>query len=137
MFRKTHWAVATALLAAVVLSPEASASIKLGVRIVEEGPKGSRSVVVRAVMPKSVAARMGINPGDVILRVNGAEIKSAADLFEALDDLSVTVIWRSGCQKGDRAKLRPTRRAWSSSRGIIRRRSEKGGRKRPPQGGLT
>ena len=41
-------------------------------------------VVVSSVDPESVAAEQGVRAGDIILEVNGAEVKAAADIEKAL-----------------------------------------------------
>jgi Flp pilus assembly protein TadD len=96
MLRQRRWVFAAAFLAATFVSPALFATLELGIKVVEEGPKGAHTLVVRYVSPTGVANSMGIKPGDVILRLNDAKMSSLADLFEALDESSATVIWRSG-----------------------------------------
>jgi Flp pilus assembly protein TadD len=94
-----HWrgiqTLAFAVLAFFCLESMAQA-ITLGIKVVEDGPKGSRTVVVRQVQRGGVAARMGIQSGDTILFVNDARIGSLPGLRAALKDATVTVVWKSG-----------------------------------------
>jgi serine protease Do len=43
------------------------------------GLETTRGAVIRSVEPDSPAARRGLQPGDIILRVGGQEIATAAD----------------------------------------------------------
>jgi serine protease Do len=43
-------------------------------------------LVIAAVDPESVAAEQGLRAGDIILEVNGAEVKAVADINKALTD---------------------------------------------------
>ena len=89
--------VHTAVLMAVVSSAhESNAGMKLGVKVIEEGPKRARSVIVREVLSLGIAKSMGIKPGDVIVRVNDVKINAIVDFIAALNDVSVSVIWKSG-----------------------------------------
>ena len=47
-------------------------------------PQGTTGVVVTTVAEKSVASKYGIEPGDVIISVQGAKVSSPTDLTEAL-----------------------------------------------------
>jgi len=47
---------------------------------------GEKGVVVTAVEPDSPAAQQGIEPGDVILDVNGKQVANAADIRKAMTD---------------------------------------------------
>jgi serine protease Do len=47
---------------------------------------GEKGVVVTAVEPDSPAAQQGIEPGDVILDVNGKQVGNAADIRKAMTD---------------------------------------------------
>jgi tetratricopeptide (TPR) repeat protein len=96
MAQQRRWVFSVALLVATLASPQRFAALELGIKVVEDGPKGARTLVVRSVSPSGVASSMGIKPGDVILRVDDARMSSLADLIEALDGYSATVIWRSG-----------------------------------------
>ncbi len=52
-------------------------------------PSGSGGVVVSDVDPGGAAATGGINPGDVILQVNGQPVSSVAQVSKALDAIPV------------------------------------------------
>ena len=49
-----------------------------------------QGVVVTAVEPGSVAARVGMQPGDVVLAVGNRRIKNVSDFREAIQDLDVS-----------------------------------------------
>jgi membrane-associated protease RseP (regulator of RpoE activity) len=97
MPRHTYLTYLLGALAALTAVAEANA-ITLGVTVVENGPPGSRSLIVREVAPKSVAARMGVEPGAVIVRVNDTKVQSIAECKKALDAYSVTLIWKIGAK---------------------------------------
>ncbi len=64
-------------------------------------PPATRGVVVMQVAPDSPAAGAGLQPGDVIMRVNGREVATAAALRSALDAASgdtpsVVLVMRDG-----------------------------------------
>jgi serine protease Do len=61
--------------------PEPEGPTRLG--FVVQGRAGA--VVVTAVRPLSAAARAGVRPGQVILRVNQREVQSPAGMLEALE----------------------------------------------------
>ena len=46
-----------------------------------------KGVVVADVAPDSLAANFGVKKGDIIVDVNGAEIKTTADLAEACNQV--------------------------------------------------
>lgn len=48
-----------------------------------------QGVVVTAVEPGSIAARVGMQPGDVILAVGNRQVKNVADFREAIQELDV------------------------------------------------
>jgi serine protease Do len=47
-------------------------------------PAGTEGVVVTTVTPNSFAARIGIQPGDVVTEINGAKVKAPADVTGAM-----------------------------------------------------
>jgi serine protease Do len=61
--------------------PEPEGPTRLGFAV--QGQAGA--VVVTAVRPLSAAARAGVRPGQVILRVNQREVQSPAGMLEALE----------------------------------------------------
>jgi serine protease Do len=61
--------------------PEPEGPTRLGFAV--QGRAGA--VVVTAVRPLSAAARAGVRPGQVILRVNQREVQSPAGMLEALE----------------------------------------------------
>jgi periplasmic serine protease, Do/DeqQ family len=76
---------------------EGSQSSKdIGISVREEGGK----VVVQSVDPNSTAASVGIEPGDVILRINDRDIKSIEDYRKAMEEAkekgSVLMLLQSG-----------------------------------------
>lgn len=59
-------------------------------------PKGVSGVFVANVVPKSMAAVAGLNPGDIITAMNGSKVKTLRDFYRQLNDpkaksLSITV----------------------------------------------
>ena len=64
-------------------APKATAKgpLQLGVEV----QKVDGGVQVRSVRPKSVAARLGLKPGDVLTEVNGVKVGNAAEVRAALD----------------------------------------------------
>ncbi|MEM7310479.1 MAG: PDZ domain-containing protein [Planctomycetota bacterium] len=73
----------------------------VAVRSIEsaEGATGaSHGLYVLSTAPGTIAQLLGILPGDVLLRVNGKQLKTEADLTEALaerpEDGSVETVWR-------------------------------------------
>jgi serine protease Do len=59
---------------------------------------GLRGVVVRDVAPDSVAAQLGIEPGDLVVCVNDRTIASVAELQRAV---AADPPWRVTIQRGD------------------------------------
>jgi serine protease Do len=58
----------------------------LAVEPAEAAGAGDKGVVVTAVEPDSPAAQQGIEPGDVILDVNGKQVGNAADIRKAMTE---------------------------------------------------
>jgi membrane-associated protease RseP (regulator of RpoE activity) len=58
----------------------------LGV-FLEQGEDGERGAKVTQVYPAGPAARAGVRRGDVVVAVNGADVQSASDLIDAIDQL--------------------------------------------------
>jgi S1-C subfamily serine protease len=56
---------------------------RTGIRIAETRSGRSRLVAVKSVRPGSAAARYGIEPGDLLLEVNGREVDGLADFRRA------------------------------------------------------
>jgi Do/DeqQ family serine protease len=78
-------------------SKERSQNTKdIGISVREERGK----VIVQSVDPNSPAARVGIEPGDVILKINGKDIKSIEDYRRAIEEAkakgSVLMLLQSG-----------------------------------------
>jgi serine protease Do len=70
-------------------SPDAANTPHLGVAVEparDRDGSGQKGVVVTQVEPDSPAAQGGIQPGDVILDVNGKQVSSAADVRKAMAD---------------------------------------------------
>ncbi len=63
-------------------------------------PEGQKGVVVSGVQAKSPAAVMGLQPGDVITRVNDKEIKGLQDFFALLSDKSAKELWFDVVREG-------------------------------------
>jgi Do/DeqQ family serine protease len=78
-------------------SKERSQNTKdIGISVREERGK----VIVQSVDPNGPAARVGIQPGDVILKINGKDIKSIEDYRRAIEEAkakgSVLMLLQSG-----------------------------------------
>jgi Do/DeqQ family serine protease len=78
-------------------SKERSQNTKdIGISVREEGGK----VIVQSVDPNGPAASVGIEPGDVILKINGKDIKSLEDYRRAIEEAkakgSVLMLLQSG-----------------------------------------
>ncbi len=80
-------------------------------QIIESGTIDRQGVLIRSVLPDSAAAKAGMKPtlrkeeegilwGDLIIAIDGKEIKTSQDLFDALekqrvgDEVTVTVYWQ-------------------------------------------
>ncbi|MEP7455265.1 DegQ family serine endoprotease [Phyllobacterium sp. SB3] len=72
------------------LSPSSISRLKL--------PEDTDGVAVDKVYPNSPAARIGLQPGDIIRGINGAEIDSIADLSKAMS--ANPVLWRFEFERG-------------------------------------
>jgi serine protease Do len=64
-------------------------------------PPGTRGVLVTDVDPTSTAARAGVRPGDVILKINGQAVSSASDASRVLTAIrpggvARMVLWKAG-----------------------------------------
>ena len=64
-------------------------------------PSGTRGVLVTEVDPASTAAREGVRPGDVILKVNGQAIETVRDASMALQAIKAgsaarMLLWKQG-----------------------------------------
>ncbi|HET8725943.1 MAG TPA: PDZ domain-containing protein, partial [Alphaproteobacteria bacterium] len=70
--------------------------------IEETGYEGVRrtGVVVLEVGGRSPAQRLGLEPGDVVVSINGADVADVRDLRNLLDRASES--WRIGIQRGER-----------------------------------
>jgi C-terminal processing protease CtpA/Prc len=82
------------------LAPPANA--RLGVQIAfPDGADGQVDMVVQTVVPDSLAARLGLQPGDVLLEVNGIALPRGAetDSTDRIKVLREAVASRSGGQK--------------------------------------
>jgi serine protease Do len=77
---------ATAQVTAVDLSPERVSELvarRTGLALREERVQGGALVVVRSVARGSAAARVGIEPGDLVREVNSTEVQTLADFRRA------------------------------------------------------
>ncbi|MGH7004882.1 MAG: DegQ family serine endoprotease, partial [Alphaproteobacteria bacterium] len=61
-------------------------------------PAETEGIAVDKVYPNSPAARIGLQPGDIVRSVNGAQIASIADLTKAMS--SNPVLWRFEFERG-------------------------------------
>jgi serine protease Do len=66
-----------------------------------EIPSGRGGAVVASVNPSGPAAQGGVVPGDVVLSVQGAPVKSVSDVTSALSKVTAgrtarMVVWRQG-----------------------------------------
>jgi len=64
-------------------------------------PPGTRGVLVTDVDPTSSAARSGVRPGDVILKVNGQSVQSVSDASRVLQSIrsggaARMLLWKAG-----------------------------------------
>ena len=59
----------------------------------------TKGVYIADVLPRSNAQRVGLQPGDIIIRVNGKEIESSSDLIKHVqedDVVNLTVVRKNG-----------------------------------------
>jgi len=64
-------------------------------------PSGTRGVLISEVDPMSTAAREGVRPGDVILKVNGQAVETVRDASQALQAIrkggaARMLLWKQG-----------------------------------------
>jgi S1-C subfamily serine protease len=67
-------------------------------------PRGVGGAVVVNVVPTGAAARAGLRPGDVILKVGTTDVRSLSQTSTALDavpsgEMTRLVIWRGGSEQ--------------------------------------
>ncbi|HPU00383.1 MAG: PDZ domain-containing protein [Firmicutes bacterium] len=80
------------------------AVIRIGNRL--EQSRGARyrsseeGVLLMAVLPQSAAARAGLQAGDLLLRVNGAPVRSDLEFLRRLDE-SYFIVFIEGSRKGE------------------------------------
>ncbi|WP_100001175.1 DegQ family serine endoprotease [Phyllobacterium zundukense] len=72
------------------LTPSSAARLRL--------PSETEGVAVDKVFPNTPAARIGLQPGDIVRGVNGAEIETMADLTKAMS--AKPVLWRFDFERG-------------------------------------
>jgi Do/DeqQ family serine protease len=72
------------------LTPSGAARLRL--------PSDTEGVAVDKVFPNTPAARIGLQPGDIVRGINGAEIETMADLTKAMS--SKPVLWRFEFERG-------------------------------------
>jgi serine protease Do len=74
------------------LTPRVAAELEL--------PRTERGLVITDVDPSGVAADAGLQPGDIVKKVNGQEVQSVADLRSALatrkDAPALVLVSRNG-----------------------------------------
>ena len=71
----------------LVRPARAGARPMLGVAVALEGVDGQKALTVMRVVPGSRAAKIGIEEGDVLRRVNGNEVKSVPGLLERVAEV--------------------------------------------------
>ena len=64
-------------------------------------PSGTRGVLVTEVDPVSPAAREGVRPGDIILKINGQAVETVRDASQALQAIKPggaarMLLWKGG-----------------------------------------
>ena len=59
-----------------------------------------KGVTITEVQAGSAASRLGVKPGDVVLKINGVEIKTVEDLKDTIAHQSTS--WRLSIRRGDR-----------------------------------
>ena len=101
MLQELRFQLSTALLTVVTVAALAAAGLNFqqlhrfrlpddGVTWVDrQAPAGNPEVVARRIASDSGGARAGIRPGDVLLRINSAEVKNATDAARVLYGLGV------------------------------------------------
>ncbi len=72
------------------LTPSSAARLNL--------PSDTEGVAVDKVFPNTPAARIGLQPGDIVRGINGNEIETMADLTKAMS--SKPVLWRFDFERG-------------------------------------
>ncbi|WP_370631875.1 DegQ family serine endoprotease [Phyllobacterium lublinensis] len=72
------------------LSPSSAARLRL--------PPETEGVAVDKVFPNTPAARIGLQPGDIVRGINGLEIETMTDLTKAMS--SKPVLWRFDFERG-------------------------------------
>ncbi len=74
----------------IKLTPEGATRLRL--------PSDTEGVAVDKIFPNTPAARIGLQPGDIVRGINGAEIATMADLTKAMS--SKPVLWRFEFERG-------------------------------------